>query len=107
MAVIMAVCIFLFVCYCIKRTFAIEATFEFYFEMYLPSLLPFPESLRLSDVRFCFCRLLTLNANMSENLVFYSEIKSILETVIRTSVDIGHSKEKTSTKGATMRREVS
>ncbi|KAK5905298.1 hypothetical protein CesoFtcFv8_006778 [Champsocephalus esox] len=42
---------------------------------------------------------------MSENLVFYSEIKSILETVIRTSVDIGHSKEKTSTKGATMRRE--
>ncbi|XP_033953555.1 zinc finger protein 431-like [Pseudochaenichthys georgianus] len=105
MAVIMAVCIFLFVCYCIKRTFAIEATFEFYFEMYLPSLLPFPESLRLSDLRFCFCRLLTLNANMSENLVFYSEIKSILETVIRTSVDIGHSKEKTSTKGATMRRE--
>ncbi|KAK1900545.1 Zinc finger protein 227 [Dissostichus eleginoides] len=42
---------------------------------------------------------------MSENLVFYSEIKSILETVIRTSVDIGNSKEKTSTKGATMRRE--
>ncbi|XP_029301580.1 gastrula zinc finger protein XlCGF52.1-like isoform X1 [Cottoperca gobio] len=41
---------------------------------------------------------------MSENLVFYLEIKSIMETVIKTSVDVGNSKEEQPTTETNMRR---
>lgn len=57
--------------------------------------------------RCCESQLLTLKVKMSENLVFYSETKSIVETVIQTAVDVGHLKEEKSTKEPNMRREVS
>lgn len=45
---------------------------------------------------------------MAEKMVFYSEVKLILETIIKTAVDIiGNLKEENSIKEPSVRRKVS
>jgi len=70
--------------------------------------LPFPESMALlSNNTVGESSLLALKVKMSENLVFYSETKSIIEIAIKTAVDIGNSKEEDVTTEPNMRRKVS
>lgn len=94
-----------------KKILAIEATLRV---LFWSSILTFfatsisgingtnsdlPSQLYQSAVNF--------DGKMAENTVFYSEVKAIIETVIKTAVDVIGNSKQNSTKEPYVRREVS
>lgn len=81
---------------------------EFYFEKEFYFYATSISGCGASESTLLWESAVNFKAKMSQNLVFYSETKSILETVIKTTVDvIGNSKEENATKEPNVRRKVS